>query len=118
MNKQLSELIEWMEKESKTVEELNHHNILREGKYVMIQRILSKAKSLQSDDGWISVEDRLPEPYISVLICWSKESKGMHPIMSTARWVGDSWSTDKTKPILPTTITHWQPLPNKPKQDE
>ena len=60
MNKQLSELIEWMEKESKTVEELNHHNILREGKYVMIQRILSKAKSLQSEeqDGWISVEEQ------------------------------------------------------------
>lgn len=55
----LNQLIEWMEEESKIVEELNHNNILREGKYVMIQRILSKAKQLQQeeDDGWISVED-------------------------------------------------------------
>ena len=105
----IEKLITWMEERDKL-----YHKIA--SAKLELNLIIAKAKSLQEEDGWISVEDRLPEPYINVLICWSKESKGMHPIMSTARWVGDSWSTDKTKPILPTTITHWQPLPEKPKQ--
>jgi len=66
-------------------------------------------------DDWVSVEDDKPTPFTPVLVCFSKESPGMNNIIKTGRWVGDTFHIDGSLPLLPTFVTHWQPLPHPPK---
>ena len=66
---------------------------------------------------WISVKDRLPTPYMSVLVC-KQPLSGHQPFMTvdyitigygeTKIWMGDigTWKNE---------TTHWMPLPPAPK---
>ena len=67
---------------------------------------------------WISVEERLPEPYQNVLTCARKLFGadrllvyGIDYTIDTGEWVcgGESYKT---------MITHWTPLPEPPKEVE
>ena len=61
-------------------------------------------------EGWVSVEDRLPEDKGLVAITVLTINKGLH-IDCLHYWKGD-WYKDH---VLDTTqITHWQPLPSYP----
>ena len=53
---------------------------------------------------WISVEDRLPEETGPYLV-YRKEN----PYPTTRIWVAEYWDSK-------TTITHWMPLPDPPKE--
>lgn len=85
----------------------------------IIRAALSEAKA----GGWVSVDDRLPEQYVEVLVAFDGIT-----LPSTGQYTGNArdvngWSypsenfgsTDKgTDPI----VTHWQPLPAPPAQRE
>ena len=60
---------------------------------------------------WVSVEERLPEDMLFVLV-WMPQSECSH----TAFRVGNEWfGTWGDKRIQRTRITHWMPLPAAPK---
>ena len=67
---------------------------------------------------WISVEERLPEPYQNVLTCaWKlfgvdrKRICGIDYVLDNGEWAcgGESYKT---------MVTHWMPLPEPPKEVE
>ena len=67
---------------------------------------------------WISVEERLPEPYQNVLTCaWKlfgpdrKRVCGIDYVLDNGEWAcgGESYKT---------MVTHWMPLPKAPKEVE
>ena len=70
-------------------------------------------------NNWISVDDRLPEKPDMYLVCgWCQESDV--PMMTTAEFVSgcgrvNGWIPDN-KWIVCTTVTHWMPLPEPPKE--
>ena len=66
------------------------------------------------DNGWISVEDRLPEHRERVLVC----GRTTYPSAATYDGTADeyrTWSGDGPMMYHTNYITHWQPLPNPPK---
>ena len=60
-------------------------------------------------NGWISVEDRLPEEYVRVLVMVPEANKLIgSPDMDTDRVAKDRWVRwDRY-------VTHWMPLPEPP----
>ena len=61
---------------------------------------------------WISVNDRLPEGYKDVLVCY-KNAVGYRidiTFYCDQCEYGDGW-------FLPVNITHWMPLPEPPEED-
>lgn len=62
---------------------------------------------------WISVEDKLPAEYTSVLFVgknfygnWYNVQRGFH--------VGSDWFSDITNSFVGESVTHWMPLPKRP----
>lgn len=81
-----------------------------------IDYIESLISSRPASDGWISVETELPNPFAPVLIAFGdNEAQSAY---RTGCWCGDSWVLNGSYPILTNKITHWQPLPSPPKQQE
>jgi Protein of unknown function (DUF551) len=93
-----------------------------DGKMIIYPKddLLSKIQELKTitpNNGWISVEDRLPEldkygesahclciadmQSDTPVVCFYNKERG---------WVVSNWKADS----LPITVTHWQPLPPKP----
>ena len=64
-------------------------------------------------DEWISVEDRLPEEGLSVLVGWTGSTDCAIALQNrdkwTSHWNDTCFSGDEEPP------THWQPLPEPPK---
>lgn len=60
---------------------------------------------------WISVQERLPETYVDVLVCNGNE------FITVALYDGEEWMEviDKFE-ILLTSVTHWMPLPEPPEE--
>lgn len=71
----------------------------------------------KSRDKWISVEDRLPEPFISVLLCVPK----LAPFPTVIEGYMSNAGTFHNVRILYDSIvqvTNWMPLPEPPKEDD
>ncbi|HDG1693048.1 TPA: DUF551 domain-containing protein [Kluyvera georgiana] len=62
-----------------------------------------------SQDGWIPVSERMPEGMTDVNI-----SNGFG--VGQAWWDGDGWQTQHDYYAVPGEVTHWQPLPEPPKE--
>lgn len=62
----------------------------------------------ETDNGWISVYDRLPELYENVLVT---DSDGKIYIS----WIAEITETKSYFAYGSGSITHWQPLPKPPK---
>ena len=63
-------------------------------------------------NGWISVQDRLPEPWKQVLI-YSR-----HDFCESAFYIGvpGKWRVTWNHEMLDAdSVTHWMPMPNPPK---
>lgn len=58
---------------------------------------------------WISVEERLPEPYIWVLVYAEK-----HKVAFDAFYDGAQWKDAVLNGLI---VTHWMPLPEPPKEE-
>ena len=73
---------------------------------------------------WISVKERLPEEYVPVLAfgiySMSGDQRSDEPIISLVEYKGknkDYWPQEYDAFGL-IKVTHWMPLPDKPKIDE
>jgi hypothetical protein len=80
----------------------------------IIRSVIEKAKSLSQESDWVSVEDRLPEDSVDVLMCYWV---GTVPIIYTGYIAGDynAWHFGEEGENVGTTIiTHWMPLPIPP----
>lgn len=75
-------------------------------------KIIGNVHEEQSIDRWISVKDRLPENDCLYIVC--KTVKG-HWISFEARWKGNKWLSVVNNNQLD-YVTHWQPLPEPPKE--
>lgn len=62
-----------------------------------------------SPDGWIPVSERMPENMDTVLTCNGFD-------IGHGWWDGDSWQEWSRHDTVPGDITHWQPLPEPPKE--
>ena len=68
---------------------------------------------VKPDKDWISVKDRLPENDGLYIVC--KTVMG-HRIVFEASWRGNEWLS-VVKDLKLDYITHWQPLPEPPKEE-
>lgn len=62
---------------------------------------------------WISVKERLPEPYTRVIgyMAWKA--------ITAIEFQNNHWySIDHLEPLPDEAVTHWMPLPQPPKEDE
>ena len=82
--------------------------------YVLIKDAVSKWN--QRADGWISVNERLPEEDVDVLVnVWYAKSNNVHIdylIASGDEITGHEWNSYATD-----CVTHWRPLPAPPKEE-
>lgn len=65
---------------------------------------------------WISVEDRLPEPFKPVLVAYNN---GTVDLIGWQNWKNDgemSYRDDEAWENI-VTVTHWMPLPMPPKKE-
>jgi hypothetical protein len=65
----------------------------------------------QTYNQWISVKDRLPDENGWYLVC-------KHNRVRVAEWCKDCWYNESDLPIDDCAITHWQPLPEPPKDGD
>lgn len=67
--------------------------------------------TIETEQNWISVKDRLPEEETEVL-CYLGNAVGKGIVVAFRRrgdWYFDGWTCP--------TVTHWMPLPQPPKED-
>lgn len=74
-------------------------------------------------DEWISVEDKLPKYKSLYIICanmgFIDTSIMLHEMVFVALWDGTNWiGVDDRSPLKYSTVTHWMPLPEPPKEEE
>jgi hypothetical protein len=82
--------------------------------YEKLNGFIKGFKARDEMDGWISVSDRLPKYMQSVLGCFDEIKIGnFYYDEKTNKWYQDGWHKDTQERTF--QITHWQPLPNKPK---
>ena len=82
-------------------------------------RIIGKARDeiqwLEKRMQWVSVEDRLPEPFVSVLVYMPEERPlpTVHEgfLAREGMWYANHFDRE------PMEITHWMPLPEPPKEE-
>lgn len=89
-----------------------------------------KTKTIDANDiarfptigGWISVKDRLPPIYHTVLITGKNSVGGSFGVIKGVhdRDMGQWYRNDIGKDVdsLGYTVTHWMPLPEPPKEGE
>lgn len=65
---------------------------------------------VKNHNSWISVDDRLP-PLETVVLVYQIPLR----YVLTATYLGDSWEFSELMPS-DTRVTHWQPLPEDPKE--
>lgn len=77
---------------------------------VWIKAITSEtAKRYWEENGWISVEDRLPNDREVVIICWVYQ--GVIKITSGIYSYSGYWQHGNATQL---EVTHWRPLPSLP----
>jgi hypothetical protein len=69
------------------------------------------AADVQPVNQWISVKDRLPDEDGWYLVY-------KHNRVRVAEWCKDCWYNESDLPIDDCAITHWQPLPEPPKEGD
>lgn len=80
-----------------------------------IEKLLQLAESLSAADvalavRWIPVTERLPDPFVSVIVC-RDGAPGKRIVEQGHKDVGDWWKVYGTKTKR---VTHWAPLPEPP----
>ena len=67
---------------------------------------------------WISVDERLPEKHVEVLICTEDYGKNELGFANTAVWDGSEWIETWNLKESIHYVSHWMPLPEPPKEAE
>ena len=80
-----------------------------------LEKKVKASDEKQATSDWISVEERLPEPFVSVLVYMPEERPlpTVHEgyIARDGKWYAHFFSRD------PGEVTRWMPLPEPPKED-
>ena len=76
----------------------------------MVELACDEIARLREERRWISVGERLPEKYQSVIVALTPDSKGRVEVCEAVHYKGSDFGTDKG--IY--ECTHWQPLPPGP----
>lgn len=81
--------------------------------YEIIKEYIERQPTVERLRGeWISVEERLPDPFVTVLVHMPQEKPlpTVHAgyISKDGEWVGGMFKRDKDE------VTHWMPLPEAP----
>lgn len=100
-----------------------------EGEYIAevirnnLENMVIPTADVQPVDRWISVKDKLPEENILVL-CYARSTTGEgNNYFLGALAHGEFWFLKVNDighvscPVLHWEVTHWQPLPESPKED-
>ena len=69
---------------------------------------------------WISVEERLPEPYRKVLALregFPDTGRYICALDSTTLWIDDTLVWNGDLKTWKNRVTHWMPLPEPPKEE-
>ncbi len=67
---------------------------------------------------WIPVSERMPEVGVKVL-CFPVKDEPIHATFNGQLWLQDiSWSgsDEPIDNVIPTSVTHWMPLPAAPQE--
>lgn len=87
-------------------------------------QVLHTKSPAQSDccpaqnQGWIPVSERMPEVGVKVL-CFPVKDEPIHATFNGQLWLQDiSWSgsDEPIDNVIPTSVTHWMPLPAAPQE--
>lgn len=85
---------------------------LEEYKAELLQHVLQVKESIPK---WISVEERLPKAYSTVLVAYKdaygETNVGAGILCNYADWVGRGFAMARD------AVTHWMPLPEPPKEE-
>ena len=65
-------------------------------------------------NGWISVQDRLPDYFTSVLV-WCPGNKCIYAAYRNARQEWYTFDDTIAGHVVVNMVTHWMPMPNPPK---
>ena len=65
-------------------------------------------------NGWISVKDRLPDYFTSVLV-WCPGNKCIYAAYRNARQEWYTFDDTIAGHVVVNMVTHWMPMPNPPK---
>lgn len=66
---------------------------------------------------WISVEDRLPEPFECVLIATDAVNAAGEEFVTIGAWEHDTWKCLTGPMGAKEKVTHWKPLPVSPRKE-
>ena len=90
-----------------------------------IDRCYELAKRLESaQPKWISVEERLPEDDVNVLIYAASEKDGVDSVIAITNYTHsmhgfniEGWRSPWQYCFWERKVTHWMPLPEAPKEE-
>jgi hypothetical protein len=78
-------------------------------------------EALENQPKWISVEERLPEPYKKVLTIrkgFSEAGRYIYSLDSTTLWIDNTLVWNGDLKTWKNAVTHWMPLPEPPKEEQ
>lgn len=82
---------------------------------------LNSVQSVATVPGkWIQVSERMPEVGVKVL-CFPVKDEPIHATFNGQLWLQDiSWSgsDEPIDNVIPTSVTHWMPLPTAPQEEK
>ena len=96
--------------------EVDREELIKALKYDREQYEKGYADGRADAQKWISVEERLPEAYSTVLVvykdAYGETSVGASILCNYADWIGHGFAMARD------AVTHWMPLPEPPKEEE
>ena len=95
----------------------------------MVEEIVERQPTVDSEPVWISVEDRLPEPKVDVILIakgWNDRQVyigRLDEVKPSKSWLtgltsnGSQWTVWGFSYLKEPIVTHWMPLPDTTKED-
>lgn len=95
----------------------------------MVEKIVERQPTVDSEPVWISVEDRLPEPKVDVILIakgWNDRQVyigRLDEVKPSKSWItgltsnGSQWTVWGFSYLKEPIVTHWMPLPEPPKEE-
>lgn len=104
--------MQWINKNTNTLISEHDYNFLSDIQKEQCE-IYIKDESLPVDNGWVSVEDRLPKFNVNVLACSKKGKIDISFVDASGKLDSFQLEVDNGKDYY----THWQPLPPLPSKE-